>query len=152
MDTLEVVRRAEKTGGPERRQALEQLAITARQLGYEMRIGGGTAGGFNFRYGSIGYAVLDVNTKGIVKLYVQPHPNKDAPDELRDSLNEFVKEHKELEPKSVPINTYGHLEDKVEEISIDALEAYLEKARDLIVETYYEPYFEVEYDHYSIVG
>ena len=142
MDTLEVVRKAEKAGGPERRQALEQLAITARQLGYDLRIGGGTAGGFNFRYGSIGYAVVDVNTKGVVKLYVQPHPNKDAPDVLRDTLNEIVEKSDELEPKSFPINTYGHLEGTIEEISLDALERYLEKARDLIVETYYQPYFE----------
>lgn len=146
MDTLEVVKKAEAVGGIERRQALEQLAMTARKLGFDLRIGGGTAGGFNFRYGSIGYAVVDVNTKGIVKLYVQPHPNKDAPDALRDSLNEIVEKSDQLEPKSFPINTYGHLEDKVEEISIDALEAYLEKARDLIVETYYRPYFEDEYN------
>lgn len=142
MDTLDVVRRAEKRGGTQRREALEQLIIAARELGYDLRIGGGRAGGVNIRYGSIGYAVVDVNTKGIVKLYVQPHPNKDAPDEMREALNGFVEEADSLEPKSFPINTYGHLEDAIEDLSLDALEAYLERARDLIIETYYEPYFE----------
>ncbi len=120
---------------------MEQLVMHARELGYDFRIGGGRAGGLNIRYGAIGYAVIDVNTKGIVKLYVQPHPNKDAPDEMRDALNEFVDE-ASFEAKSFPINTYGHLEEPIEEISMDTLQEYLETAKDLIVETYYEPYFE----------
>mgnify|MGYP006193073457 CR=1 FL=1 len=142
MDALEVIKTAEKHGGMPRREALEHLAISARKLGYDIRIGGGQAGGFNIRYGSIGFAVVDVDTQGIIKLYVQPHPNKEAPEVLREKLNAFVGASETLEPKSFPINNYGHLEDKIEEVSFDAIEAYMETARDLIIQTYYEPYYE----------
>ena len=137
MDTLEVVKKAEQIGGEERRSAIEHLLITARDCGCDPRVGGGQAGGMNIRYGSIGYAILDVNTQGIVKLYVQPHPNKVAPDELMDALNGFIETQEELEPKSFPINSYGHLEAKIEEIPNDVLERYLRKAVELIREEYY---------------
>ena len=145
MDTLDVVKVAEKRGGTERREALESIVIHAHQLGCDSRVGGGRAGGLNIRYGSIGYAVMDINTKGVVKLYARPHPNKDAPDELQDTLNEFIDARDALEPKSFPINSYGHLEEKVEDIPEKALINFLEKSIALIKEEYYEPYFEDEY-------
>lgn len=145
MDTLEVVRKAEERGGTERREALEEVVIHAHQLGCETRIGGGRAGGLNIRYGSIGYAVMDINTKGTVKLYAQPHPNKEAPEELHDEINNFVEAADPLELKSFPINTYGHLDDKVEDIDVEVLKGFLDHVVELIWNEYYEPYVEQEY-------
>lgn len=105
-----------------------------------MQIGGGRAGGMNLRYGSIGYAVMDINTKGVVKLYAQPHPNKSPADEHWQQLNDFIEENDQLEPKSSPINTYGHLEDKIEDIETEALIGYLEEAIGLVREYYYKPW------------
>jgi len=140
LDTLAVVRKAEKRGGTERREKLEKVLIRARELGCDMQIGGGRAGGMNLRYGSIGYAVMDINTKGVVKLYAQPHPNKSPADEHWQQLNDFIEENDQLEPKSSPINTYGHLEDKIEDIETEALIGYLEEAIDLVREYYYKPW------------
>lgn len=140
MDTLAVVKKTEKRGGPERRAKLEKVLIRARELGCDMQIGGGRAGGMNLRYGSIGYALLDINTRGVVKLYAQPHPNKSPTDEHWQTLNDFIAENDQLVPKSSPINTYGHLEDKLEDIDVDALIGYLEKAVELIREYYYKPW------------
>ena len=137
MDKLDVIKKAEKRGDAERRSALEHVMITSRELGCDHQIGGGRAGGINIRYGSIGYAVMDVNTKGVVKLYVQPHPGKDAPEEHIDTLNSFIDERDGLEPKSFPINSYGHLEAKIEDIPNEVLDDYLETAVALIRETYY---------------
>lgn len=145
MDRLEVCRVAEERGGTERREALEEVVIHAHQLGCDTRIGGGRAGGLNIRYGSIGYAVMDINTKGVVKLYAKPHPNKDAPDELHEDINEFVEDHESLEPKSFPINSYGHLEEKLEDIPVKRLKQFVDKAVKLIREEYYEPYLDQEY-------
>jgi hypothetical protein len=137
LDKLDVIQLAEERGGTDRRKALEHVMITARNLGCDADIGGGRAGGINFRYGSIRYAIMDVNTKGLVKLYVQPHPGKDAPDQMKDGLNDFIGEMEALEPKSFPINSYGHLEDKVEDIPNDDLDAFLEESVRRIREVYY---------------
>ena len=145
MDTLEVIRKAEENGGKERRSALEEVVIHAHQLGCDTRVGGGASGGLNIRYGSIGYAVMDINTEGTVKLYAQPHPNKEAPEALHESINKFISDHKALEPKSLPINTYGHLEDKIEEIDVTQLKQFLDRVVELIWGEYYEPYVEQEY-------
>lgn len=145
MDTLDVVKKAEREGGVERRQALEEVLIEARRLGCEMKIGGGRAGGMNIRYGAIGYAVLDINTKGIVKLYASPHPGKDPEDDHRDSVNGFIEESEELEPKSFPINTYGHLEAPVEEIGSEPIVEFMQHALGLIKRYYYQPWLELHH-------
>lgn len=143
MDTLDVVKKAEKLGGAERREALEEVTIALRDMGCEMRIGGGRAGGINFRYGSIGYSVLDINTKGVVKLYASAHPGKDAPEDYRDAVNEFIDEREELDPKSAPISSYGHLESKVEEIGSGPLIDFGQHVIRLIRQYYYEPWREL---------
>lgn len=145
MDRLDVCRVAEEKGGTERREALEKIVIYAHELGCDTRVGGGRAGGLNIRYGSIGYAVMDINTKGVVKLYAKPHPNKDAPDELNESINDFVDDAKKLELKSSPINSYGHLEDKIEDIPIKQLKGFVEQSVELIREEYYEPHLDGEF-------
>lgn len=142
MDKLAVIRKAERLGGKDRRESLEHVIIAARELGCESTIGGGKAGGINIRYGSIGYALMDVNTEGLVKLYVQPHPGKNSTEEFVDTLNGFIDEQEDLEPKSSPINSYGHLEDKVEDISNESLSEFLEFAMAKIREEHYEPHFD----------
>lgn len=143
MDTLDVMKKAEDKGGRERRKAFEQVLISARDMGCTMQIGGGRAGGMNLRYGAIGYAVLDINTKGLVKLYASAHPGKDAPDEYRKAVNDFIEAREELEPKSFPINTYGHLEQTVEEVGPEVLTDFIEHVVRLIREHYYEPWREL---------
>lgn len=138
MDKLDVIKKMEAEGGMERRRGLEDLIRQARKLGCSIEIGGGRVGGINLRYGSIGFAIMDVNCHGEVKLYVQPHPSRPAPAELRDALNDFIGERKtELEPKTHPINSYSLLQKKLEEIESDALHAYLEEAIERIRGTYY---------------
>lgn len=143
MDTLDVVKMAEEDGGPERRKSFENVVINAREMGCDLQIGGGRAGGINLRYGAIGYAVLDINTKGLVKLYASAHPGKDAPEEYRKAVNDFIDAHEELVPKSFPINTYGHLEDTVEEIGPRVLVEFIEHVIGLIRQYYYEPWREL---------
>ena len=142
MDKLEVIRKAENLGGKQRRSSLEHVIIEARKLGCDPQIGGGRAGGINIRYGSIGYAIMDINTKGLVKLYVQPHPGKSSTEEFVNTLNSFIEQTEGLEPKSFPINSYGHLEDKVEDIPDKSLSDFLHFALDQIREEYYKPHFE----------
>lgn len=143
MDTLDVMKKAEELGGRDRRKAMEQVVINLREMGCDMRIGGGRAGGINFRYGAIGYSVLDINTKGVVKLYASAHPGKDAPDEYRDAVNQFIDDREELDPKSSPISSYGHLESKVEEIGAEPLIDFGRHVVRLIRKHYYEPWREL---------
>ncbi len=143
MDTLDVMKKAEELGGTDRRKALEQVLMRARDMGCEMQVGGGRAGGMNLRYGAIGYAVMDINTKGLVKLYASAHPGKDAPDEYRDAVNQFIETNEEITPKSFPINTYGHLEETVEEVGSEVLVDFVEYIIKLIRKHYYEPWREL---------
>lgn len=143
MDTLDVVQKAENEGGKERREIFEEVLIHAREMGCTMKIGGGRAGGINLRYGAIGYAVLDINTLGVVKVYASPHPGKDPEDEHRGAINNFIEESEELDPKSFPVNTYGHLKDPIEEIGAEPCVRFIKHSVDLIRKYYYEPWFEL---------
>ena len=136
MDKLTVI---QKTGtrGEARRDTLEHIIRTAHKLGCASEVGGGRIGGINFRYGSIRYAIMDINVDGEVKLYVQPHPNKAAPEELSQTLNDYIKNHESIMVKSHPLTCYGHVEKLLEEIEVEDLEGYLEKAVACIKETYY---------------
>lgn len=139
MDKLQVIKKSEELGGSERRAALEKLMLKAHQLGCDSEVGGGRIGGINFRYGSIRYALLDVNVEGEVKLYVQPHPNKSPPPEISDLLNGYIKDNEHLKVKSFPLTCYGHLEGKLEELPSDALFGYLTASVKAIREEYYKP-------------
>ena len=138
MDKLDVILKAERLGGKERRESLEKVIVEARDLGCDFRIGGGRAGGINIRYGMIGYAVLDITTTGEVKLYASPHPGKDAPDDLSETINERVDDIEGLEPKSFPIGSYSYLEDKLEDVPDEALADFLQTAVGQIREVYYD--------------
>lgn len=137
VDKLSVIRKTEELGGKERRTALEQIIRIAHKLGCASEVGGGRIGGINFRYGSIRYAIMDVNVEGEVKLYVQPHPNKTAPEDVSGSLNGYIKDHQSLSVKSFPLTCYGHLENRLEEIEHKDLVGYLERAVQCIRDTYY---------------
>ncbi|MFA5623479.1 MAG: hypothetical protein WC966_00265 [Bradymonadales bacterium] len=138
MDKLQVIQLAAEKGGPERRQVLEKLMVYARGKGCQVDAGGGRVGGINIRFGSIGYAILDISTEGDVKLYAQPHPTKAAPEELSQKINDFLAENGEqLKLKSFPINCHGLLVPKAEEIPLDALIGFLEFSLQCIMETYY---------------
>ena len=141
MDKLQVLQEAEKKGGErgkERRKAIESLMIYARNRGCNIEAGGGRIGGINFRYGGIGYAIMDLSTEGDVKLYAQPHPNKNAPEELSNSINKFLGEHAEdLKLKSHPINCHGLLMNKVEDVNRQSLVDFIELALKAIKDTYY---------------
>lgn len=141
LDKLDVILKAERLGGQRRREALENIMIRARELGCRNEIGGGRAGGINMRYGSIRYAIMDINVRGEVKLYVQPHPGGSSPDALAEHLNSCIDETEGLDPKSFPIGTYGQLQDKVEDIPDDALKAYLAEAVDQIHQAHYNHYY-----------
>ena len=62
MDKLQVIQAAEEKGGKARREAIEKLMIYARNLGCNIEAGGGRIGGINFRFGGIGYAIMDLST------------------------------------------------------------------------------------------
>ena len=138
MTKLEILHRSAELGGDERRKGLERLMITGRDLGCALEIGGGKVGGINFRYGSIRYAVLDVNTEGEVKLYASPHPGKSAPEDLHTALNDAIKAAEGLEPRQFPIGTYGMLQSKIEEVPIESLESFMHTSISLIRAEYYE--------------
>jgi hypothetical protein len=137
VDKLQVIQLAQEKGGRERRDAIEKLMIYARNLGCNIEAGGGRIGGINFRYGGIGYAIMDLNTDGEVKLYAQPHPNKTAPESLSNRINKFLEDNEQLNLKSHPINCHGLLIDKVENVSHQALIAFLDVAIEAIKDTYY---------------
>lgn len=138
VDKLQVIQTAEKNGGKERREAIEKLMIYARTKGCNIEAGGGRIGGINFRYGGIGYAIMDLSTEGDVKLYAQPHPNKTAPESLSQKINKYLENNEALELKSHPINCHGLLTKKVEEIPRQALYDFLDLAIDAIKEAYYK--------------
>ncbi len=140
MDALDILKKMEELGGTERRQSVENLMREARKLHCKTEVGGGQAGGINFRYGSIRYAIMDINVQGQVKLYVQPHPNKTAPEELTDALNHCIQTQQGLEPKSFPIKSYGHLKESVEDVPDESLVTFLTETIEWIRNTYYRPY------------
>ena len=140
MDTLDVLEKAERKGGTERREAMTYVLRTARDLGCDFNVGGGKAGGFNVRYGSLRYAVMDLNTRGEVFLHIKPHPSKDITDEQRDAANEFVAGLKGFEVKNGPINNYGQIEEPIEEVPYEALEQFLRYTVKNIREIYYQPH------------
>ena len=137
MDKLQVIQAAEEKGGKARREAIEKLMIYARNLGCNIEAGGGRIGGINFRFGGIGYAIMDLSTEGDVKLYAQPHPNKTAPEALSNRINKFLENREDLELKSHPINCHGLLTKKVEDVPLSALIEFLETALQAIKDTYY---------------
>lgn len=137
-DKLQVIKMAEQKGGKPRREAIEKLMIYARNLGCKVTAGGGAAGGINFRYGSICYAIMDITTEGEVKLYGQCHPNKND-NELNAKINAWLESREDIKLKSSPINCHGLLNEKVENIPLPALIEFIEVALKFIKEIYYKP-------------
>lgn len=142
MDTLDILNKARELGGESRREAMMRTFLTARNLGCQITPGGGKVGGFNVRYGSLKYAVLDMNTRGEVFLHIRPHPNKDLPDGQKAAANKFIDGLDGITIKNAPINHYGQAEEPIEEIPEDSLETFLEYAVNTIRTEYYDRYME----------
>jgi hypothetical protein len=140
LDTLEILSKAQELGGDARREAMMQAFITARDLGCKITPGGGKVGGFNIRYGSLKYAIMDMNTRGEVFFHIKHHPNKDLPSEKKARANKFVSELDGVTIKNAPINHYGQAEEPIEEIPEDSMTSFLEYAVDVIRTEYYDPH------------
>ncbi len=137
MDALDVLKKAEELGGPTRKAAMLEVLRTARQYGCEYSTGGGKVGGFNIRYGSLKYAVMDVNTEGTLFLHIKPHPGKPISDEYREEANVFINKLDGVVIKNGPIHHYGQVESALEEIPADSIKAFLKYTVDRIQNTYY---------------
>jgi hypothetical protein len=129
--------KAERDGGSERRGAIESVIRFARKLGCAPLVSDSKEGGFKLRYGSIRYAVLDVNTQGRVYFHVKAHPNKDLPDNLQDRANDFIAALEGVDIKNGPINCYGQVEAPIESIPMSSLEEFLNYSIKTIKDTYY---------------
>ena len=140
LDTLEILAKAEKLGGEVRKDAMMKTFISARQLGCDITPGGGKVGGFNVRYGTLKYAIMDMNTRGEVFLHIKHHPSKDLPPKMKSDANEFVSNLDGLTIKNAPINHYGQAEEPIEEIPEETLQTFLEYAVETIRREYYSPH------------
>jgi hypothetical protein len=110
---------------------------TARKFGCEYNTGGGKVGGFNIRYGSLKYAVMDVNTEGTLFLHIKPHPGKPITQEHRDKANEYIASLEGVVIKNGPIHHYGQVEANVEDIPHESIEQFLAFAIGAIKDQYY---------------
>lgn len=137
MDALDVLQKSRAEGGEERKDAIEHLIVRARQLGCTPLVSDSKDGGFKIRYGSIRYAVLDVNTKGRVYFHVKAHPNKDLPEDLSERANTFIVNLEGVDIKNGPINCYGQAEQTIEEIPRESIDQFLEYSVNTIQEHYY---------------
>ena len=143
LDTLDILKKARDLGGDDRREAMMRTFVAARQLGCDITPGGGKVGGFNVRYGTLKYAIMDMNTRGEVFLHIKHHPNKDLPAETKQKANNFITELDGITIKNAPINHYGQAEEPIEEIPEDSLTDFLEYAVSTIRTFYYEPHSEI---------
>ena len=137
MDALDVLQKSRAEGGEERKDAIEHLIVRARQLGCTPLVSDSKDGGFKIRYGSIRYAVLDVNTNGRVYFHVKAHPNKDLPEDLSERANTFIVNLEGVDIKNGPINCYGQAEQTIEEIPRESIDQFLEYSVNTIQEHYY---------------
>lgn len=142
MDTLEILQKARQLGGDARREAMMKTFIAARELGCDITPGGGKVGGFNVRYGTLKYAIMDMNTRGEVFLHIKPHPNKDLDADKKQRANDFVNGLEGLTIKNAPINHYGQTQEPIEEIPEETLTDFLEYAVNIIRVEYYQPHSE----------
>lgn len=138
MDMLEVFRLAEEKGGTERKAAIRKLLRHARDLGCVYSTGGGKVGGFNIRYGSLNYSILDVNTDGSVFLHVNPDSTTTMADEERDRRNNWLDELDGVTLKNGPIQNYGQIAESIEEIPEETLTRFLEFTVQNIRDTFYK--------------
>lgn len=144
MDILEILEKAERLGGPERKEALTKAIIASRDIGCAITPGGGKAGGVNVRYGSLKYSIMDINTKGEVFIHIKHHPSKKITDEEREASNGYIAELEGMEIKNGPINHYGQCAAPVEDIPIESIEAFLSFAIETIRRKYYDPHLQGE--------
>lgn len=138
MDALEVLKKAEQLGGMERKEAMLNVLRVARRFGCKFSPGGGKVGGFNIRFGSLSYAVMDINTEGTLFLHIKPHPGKPISEDYRTEANEYISGLEGIKIKNGPIHHYGQVEAEVENIPADSIEAFLDYTVGHINRTYYQ--------------
>jgi hypothetical protein len=138
LDALEVLRKAEELGGSDRKRALLDVLRTARKHGCDYSPGGGKLGGFNIRYGSLKFAIMDVNTEGTLFLHIKPHPGKPISEEYRDEANEYIASLDGITIKNGPIHHYGQVEAEVEKIPAESIERFIVYAVERIQSEYYQ--------------
>lgn len=138
MDTLDVFRLAEEKGGAERKAAIRRLLRKARDLGCVYSPGGGKVGGFNIRYGSLNYSILDVTTDGSVYLHVNPDSTASITEDERDRRNAWLTELEGITLKNGPIQNYGQIAETIEEIPEETMTRFLEFTVGNIRETFYK--------------
>jgi hypothetical protein len=137
LDALDVLKKAEELGGAERKKAMLDVLRMTRKYGCEYSTGGGKVGGFNIRYGSLKYAVMDINTEGTLFLHIKPHPGKPISEDFRTEANEYISSLEGITIKNGPIHHYGQVEATVEEIPQESIEKFLAFAIDNIQARYY---------------
>ena len=126
MDVLDVLRLAEEKGGADRRAAITHLLKYARSAGCLFQTAGGKTGGFNVRYGSLGYSLVDVTTEGTVYLHVNPDSGRKLDDETRTARNEFIESLEGVTVKNGPIQNYGQVAEVIEEIPGETMEKFID--------------------------
>ncbi len=136
MDALDMLRLAEDKGGRERRDAIQQLLLFARGLRCSHSTAGGKAGGFNIRYGSLSYSLMDVTTEGTVFLHINPDSGA-LSDEIRQSRNAFIADLEGITVKSGTIQNYGQIEEAIETVPTESWQKFLAYTVEHIRDTYY---------------
>jgi len=137
MDALDVLRLSEEKGGAARRSAISTLLKFARSKGCVFSAAGGKTGGFNIRYGSLGYSLLDVTTEGTVFVHVNPDAGRQLDDETRELRNQFIADLEGLTPKNAPIQNYGQVAESIEDIPQSTIEKFIEYSVEHIRENFY---------------
>jgi len=140
MDKLDVLRMAEELGGTDRREVMESVARAALDLGARAEVGGGKTGGLNLRYGSIGFAVLDMKVDGTVRLHAQPHQKLHVSDARHDEHNAWIEENDEIEMRNGEVGQWGEMDGMLEDTDPEALKAWIARSIKGIRDTFYKPH------------
>ena len=138
MDALDVLKLSEEKGGSERRAVMSHAIKYARKQGCVFQPSGGKTGGFNIRYGSLGYSIMDMTTEGTVYLHVNPDSSYDLSDEERKARNEFIENLEGVTVKNGPIHNYGQITENVEDLPLETIENFIDYCVSHIRKTFYE--------------
>lgn len=110
----------------------------ARKQGCKFQPSGGKAGGFNIRYGNLGYSIMDITTDGTVFLHVNPDSGYNLSDEEREARNKFIEDLEGITVKNGPIKNYGQITESVEEIPLPSIENFIDFTVGHIRATFYQ--------------
>jgi len=137
VDVLDVLRLSEEKGGPERRAAITHLLKYARGAGCLFQPAGGKTGGFNVRYGSLGYSLVDVTTEGTVYFHVNPDSGRKLDEATRTERNDYIESLEGVTVKNGPIQNYGQVTENIEDIPSETMEKFIDYCVGHIRSTFY---------------